>query len=113
MQQLSALLFGLIYQDLMLEDIQVDPQVIRKIVDKCAAEVEAMTSPFEELEFQVYTIHQAAHLLKCSSKTVRGFIRNGQLKATQTNPGSKKPRFLVTSESIHNFLQGQKGKQGN
>jgi excisionase family DNA binding protein len=51
------------------------------------------------------TIPQAAETLGVSTKTVRRYIKAGELSASNISLGSKQARWRVSKRSLDNFLR--------
>ena len=57
-------------------------------------------------QIEVYTINEAANLLKCSPSLVRQLISDGQLVATNLSLGrGKHKNYRVTSAAIARYLE--------
>jgi excisionase family DNA binding protein len=56
---------------------------------------------------EIYTIKEAAELLKVHDRTIRRYIKSGELKAA--NLGSEEqPNWRITEEDIKEFLDSKK-----
>jgi excisionase family DNA binding protein len=57
-------------------------------------------------QIEVYTINEAASLLKCSPSLVRQLIADGQLAATNLSTGrGKHKNYRITSATIARYLE--------
>lgn len=50
-------------------------------------------------DFKVYTVEEVAQSLKMNSRTIREYIRNGELKATRIGR-----KYVITQENYETFL---------
>src|SRR5262245_47803221 len=56
------------------------------------------------------TPREAAALLRCSIKTLRGHVARGALKYVQTGLGTKRPRRAFTDDDLQDFIAAQTRK---
>lgn len=56
----------------------------------------------ERIEMKGYTVNQVAQILKTNPETVRRWIRNGKLQATQN---SKKEGNIISEQALISFLE--------
>jgi excisionase family DNA binding protein len=65
-------------------------------------------------EPKLYTVRQTAELLGLQPRTIRDYVKGGELVAVDVGaPGAKRPTLRVPVESLRAFLEArQTGREG-
>jgi excisionase family DNA binding protein len=56
---------------------------------------------------KVYTLSEAAELLRCSADCVRAHIAAGDIAARQIGKGTKRRRWIIPEASLNAFLSSE------